>query len=94
MPDLPDLHDLPDAPDLPAPRWWPGPITPEQYAAFMPEKLELVDGYLLGGPEDTEVRLQLLALLLTNCGLEQAVWLGSVDDWREAIDHCGYNLYS
>jgi hypothetical protein len=78
---------MPDAPDLPIPRWWPEPITAEQYVAFTPGKLELVRGYLLDAPEHPESRLQLLALLLTNCGLEAAVQLASIDDWREAIDH-------
>ncbi len=78
---------MPDTPDLPRPRWWPEPITLEQYIAFTPEKLELVRGYLIEGPDTTEERLQLLALLLTNCGLEAAVALASKDDWREAIDH-------
>ena len=83
---------MPDTPDLPNPRWWPDPITLEQYAAFTPKKLELIDGYLLGGPDDPEARLHLLALLLTNRGLEEAVNLASPDDWREALDRSGYNL--
>jgi hypothetical protein len=37
---------------LPRPRPWSEPITEEQLLAFAPEGLELVDGYLLGGPED------------------------------------------
>ncbi len=77
---------MPDTPDLPVPRWWPDPITLEQYQAFTPEKLELVEGYLLGGPESPTARLELLALLLTNCGLEEAVGLASPEDWREALD--------
>ena len=78
---------MPDTPELPEPRWWPEPITLEQYMAFTPEKLELVKGYLIDGPDDPEARLQLLALLLANCGLEAAVALAGKDDWREAIDH-------
>ncbi len=78
---------MPDTPDLPRPYWWPQPITAEQYLAFTPEKLELVQGYLLAGPQDPEARLNLLALLLTNCGLEQAVQLASPEHWREALDH-------
>ncbi len=78
---------MPDTPDRPDPRWWPEPITAEQYFAFTPEKLELVRGYLLDGPESTEARLHLLALLLTNCGLEAAVGLAEKFQWREAIDH-------
>ncbi len=77
---------MPDAPDLPVPRWWPAPITLEQYRAFTPEKLELVRGYLIAGAETTEARLHLLALLLANCGLEQAVTLASPEDWREALE--------
>lgn len=77
---------MPDAPDLPVPRWWPAPITIEQYLAFTPEKLELIDGYLIGGPETPEARLHLLALLLSNCGLEAAVRLAPPDDWREALE--------
>ncbi len=78
---------MPDAPDLPRPRWWPAPITTEQHLAFTPQKLELIDGYLLGGLETSEARLHLLALLLTNCGLQDAVCLASPEDWREALDH-------
>lgn len=70
----------------PEPRPWPEPITPEEYATFAPEKLELVDGYLLDGPEEPERRIQLLALLLRNCGLEAAMFLSHKDDWREAVD--------
>ena len=77
---------IPGTVELPEPHWWPEPITPEQYAAFTPEKLELIDGYLTAGPEPNEARLRLLALLLTNCGLEDAVTLASPEHWREAMD--------
>jgi hypothetical protein len=72
--------------ELPQAHYWPGPITGEQYRAFTPEKLELVAGYLIDGPESHEGRLELLALLLTNCGLEQAVTLASPEHWREAME--------
>lgn len=72
--------------ELPRPCPWPEPITAEQYQAFTPEKLELVSGYLLDGPESKERRLQLLALLLTNCGLEEAVQLAWPEHWREALE--------
>ncbi len=75
-----------DSPDLPDPRPWPGPITAEQYRAFTPQKLELIDGYLLSGSETCQERVDLLALLLANCGLEEAVKLASPDDWREALE--------
>ncbi len=77
---------MPDLTDLPHPRRWPEPITLEQYTAFTPEKLELVKGYLIAGPDDTQDRLNLLALLLANCGLEEAVNLASPEDWRDALD--------
>ena len=79
--------------ELPEPRWWPEPITAEQYAAFTPEKLKLVQGYLLDGQESDEARLQLLALLLTNCGLEAAAFLTSKDDWREAAERAFPDFY-
>ncbi len=77
---------MPDAPDLPFPRPWPEPITLEQYVAFAPNQLEVVQGYLFDGPESPEARVDLLALLLTNCGLAAAVRLASPEDWREALD--------
>ena len=70
--------------ERPEPRWWPEPITLEEYEAFTPEKIEVVKGYLLGGPEDNARRLDLLALLLKNCGLEAAAFLSPRADWREA----------
>jgi hypothetical protein len=71
---------------LPRAYWWPRPITAEEYVAFTPEKLELVGGYLIDDAESKQARLELLALLLTNCGLEDAVTLADKDHWREAMD--------
>ena len=53
----------------PEPRCSPQPITPEEYQAGMPEKVELVDGYIFG-KDQQEARLKLLRILLTNCRLE------------------------
>ena len=75
-----------DEKELPKARPWPEPITLEQYQRYTPEKLELVEGYLIDGPDATEVREKLLALLLTNVGLETAVTLAYKEDWREAIE--------
>jgi hypothetical protein len=72
--------------ELPVAYPWPSPITIEQYQAFTPEKLELVSGYLIDGPESTEARRDLLALLLANCGLEEAVRLAEPLHWRNALD--------
>ena len=79
---------------LPRPRPWSEPVTEEQLRAFAPAGLELVDGYLLGGPEDGERRFNLLALLLTNIGLSLALSLAWRDDVREAVEHRFGSLYS
>ena len=72
--------------ERPEPRWWPEPITEEEYQQFTPEKFELVAGYLFDGPDSDDRRLDLLALLLKNCGLEAAAFLCSKEDWREAAE--------
>lgn len=76
---------------LPRPCWWPEPITAEQYEAFTPEKLELVSGYLIDGPDSAEERNHLLALLLRNCGLDRAVRLADPVLWKEALER--WELY-
>jgi len=63
----------------------PRPINVEQYEAFTPEKLELIEGYLIDGPDYHEERLDLLMLLLVNEGLAEAVRLAPEANWREAI---------
>lgn len=47
-----------------------------------PEKTELIDGRLYATDED---RLTMLALLLENVGIDEAVRLGRPDVWRAAI---------
>lgn len=78
---------------LPEVRPWPRPITVEEYRAYAPEKLELVDGYLMGGPDGQDRRLELLALLLANCGLEAAVFMAHADHVREAVERSHGSLY-
>lgn len=77
---------------LPRPRPWSEAITEEQAEAFAPG-IPLVDGYLLGGPEDGQRRFELLALLLTNLGLSIALSLACPDDVREAVEHRFGSLY-
>lgn len=72
-----------NTPDI---RPWPQPLTLEQYEALTPEKLEIVDGYLIDGPGESEARTKLLAALLLNCGLEAAVDLAHWRDWKEALE--------
>jgi len=63
----------------------PRPITIDEYESFTPEKLELIGGYLIDGPDHPEQRRDLLALLLTNEGLIEAVRLVPAERWRDAI---------
>lgn len=71
--------------DLPVPELEPGPITFAQYQAFTPEKLELLSGYLIAPADSPEERRRILALLLVNVGLSEAVKLAPEASWREAL---------
>jgi len=48
-----------------------------------PEKFEAIDGRIFWCEED---RLNLLAMILENVGIDAAVRLAPVGVWREAID--------
>lgn len=69
----------------PVPRLEPTPINVEQYWSLTPEKLELLDGYLIDGADDHQQRRDLLLLLLANEGLEAAVRLAPAGLWQEAL---------
>jgi hypothetical protein len=71
--------------DPPRPDLEPRPITLEQYLALTPEKLELIEGYLIDGPAYAEQRRNLLRLLLVNEGLLQAVRLAPPERWQAAL---------
>jgi|SRR5688572_22000486 len=71
-------------PEEPTPRRGPQPITLEQFQEFTPEKFELVGGYLFAGKDSPEARVDLLRILLTNCGLTAAAMMCDKDDWRAA----------
>ncbi len=62
-------------------RAWHGAEIRARYD-LTPEKIELIEGKLFWTEED---RLTMLALLLENVGVDQAVQLGNPDVWREAI---------
>jgi hypothetical protein len=62
-------------------RAWHGAEIRARYA-LAPEKIELIEGKLFWTEKD---RLTMLALLLENVGVDQAVRLGNPDVWREAI---------
>ena len=70
----------------PTPGLEPATITLDHYIYLAPEKLELVDGYLIEGPDEHIWRERLLALLLTNEGLLRAVQLAPESAWREALE--------
>lgn len=72
-------------PELPIPDLEPGPITIDHYHHHTPEKLELWRGYLIAPQDEPEERRQLLALLLVNEGLVEAVKLAPEARWREAL---------
>lgn len=71
---------------LPVPELDPRAITFDEYVAFTPEKLELVSGYLIHPPHWKDSRRELLALLLVNAGLVEAVKLAPAARWREALE--------
>lgn len=62
-------------------RSWSGPEAGARFS-LAPEKLEMVQGKLLW---DDEERVQLLALLLENVGVDRAVRLGSGAVWEQAL---------
>lgn len=51
-----------------------------------PEKIELIRGMLFWDDRD---RLNMLALLLENVGVDRAVRLGDLRVWREAVERLG-----
>ncbi len=71
---------------LPVPELEPRPITFDEYRALTPEKLELFSGYLIAPQDSPDERRRLLALLLVNLGLLEAVKLAPEAHWREALD--------
>ena len=68
--------------DLLVPGLDPRPVTMEEYHAYAPEKVELLDGYVF---EPAETRRRAFRLLLVNMGLLEAVKLVSEERWREAL---------
>ena len=75
------------------PRRWAEPITLEEYETIADLGLEVVKGYLIAGPQDSERRLALLNLLLKNCGLEEAAMLCDKEDWRDAAERAFPDFY-
>ena len=61
-------------------RAW-GPEAMSRYQ-MTPEKMEMIEGKLFWREEE---RLTMLALLLENVGVNQAVRIGNPDVWRAAV---------
>ena len=71
---------------LPRPDLEPQPITYQEFLELVPEKFELVDGYLFDPPNRHQWRERLLSLLLTNEGwYRQWRWLR----WSDGLRHWG-----
>jgi len=70
---------------LPIPDLEPQPVTYEEFLELVPEKFELVDGYLFDPPYRHLWRERLLALLVTNEGLVRTVQLAPLERWQEAL---------
>lgn len=78
-------HRMTESDELPVPHLEGRPINVEEFRACTPEKFELIAGYLFDTVDHPESRRRLLALLLTNVGLREAVRLAPEDQWREAL---------
>ena len=72
--------------DLPVLALEPGPITMDQYHAIPVEKFEFWNGYLFFPADYPEPRRHVLAVLLVNEGLLEAVKLAPEERWRQALD--------
>jgi hypothetical protein len=64
-------------------RRWSRAEVEEKYRKLCPEKIELIEGRMFWTDED---RLNMLALLLENVGMDAAVALGDPALWKQAID--------
>ncbi|QGP91526.1 hypothetical protein MGLY_08610 [Neomoorella glycerini] len=68
-----------------APELHPQAINWETYKEAVPEKIELIGGFLCGGPADHDAREKLLRALLINVGLERAIKLAPKEKWEAAL---------
>lgn len=64
-------------------RKWNRTEVEQKYRNLCPEKIELIEGRMFWTDEQ---RLNMLALLLENVGLDAAVRLGDPALWKQAID--------
>ena len=64
-------------------RKWNRDEVEQKYYQLCPEKIELIEGKMFWSDEQ---RLNMLALLLENVGMDAAVKLGDPALWKQAID--------
>lgn len=64
-------------------RRWSRAEVEQKYRKLCPEKIELVEGKMFWTDEQ---RLNMLALLLENVGMDAVVRLGDPKLWQQAID--------
>ena len=64
-------------------RKWDRAEVEQKYRKLCPEKIELIEGKMFWTDEE---RLNMLALLLENVGIDAAVSLGDPALWKQAID--------
>jgi hypothetical protein len=64
-------------------RKWSRAEVEQKYHQLCPEKIELIEGKMFWSDEE---RLNMLALLLENVGMDAAVQLGDPALWKQAID--------
>ena len=64
-------------------RKWSRAEIEQKYHKLCPEKIELIEGKMFWSDE---LRLNMLALLLENVGIDAAVGLGDPRLWKQAID--------
>jgi hypothetical protein len=64
-------------------RKWNRTEVEQKYRNLCPEKIELIEGRMFWTDEQ---RLNMLALLLENVGMDAAVRLGNPALWKQAID--------
>jgi hypothetical protein len=64
-------------------RKWTRDEVERKYHQLCPEKIELIEGKMFWTDEE---RLNMLALLLENVGMDAAVRLGDPALWKQAID--------
>lgn len=64
-------------------RKWSREEIKQKYHELCPEKIELIEGKMFWTDEQ---RLNMLALLLENVGMDTAVRLGDPALWKQAVD--------